>query len=148
MSANNLQFSIASHILTVLAYRPAGHATSKELAQSISANPTFIRRTIARLGKAGLVVTTRGASGTCTLARPAQTITLLDIYNASEASPVFSVHSYPVNNACEVGTDIKGRMNDVLQAAQTSFEVKLESMTLLDLMPRKKCPEFSLNSAT
>ncbi|WP_397453124.1 Rrf2 family transcriptional regulator [Pseudomonas sp. NA-150] len=135
MSVNNVQFAIASHILTVLAYCPNGHANSKELAVSLRAHPTFIRKTISRLGKAGLLVATRGVTGTCVLARPPEQISLLDIYRASGASPVFSVHAYPIENGCDVSINIKDRMDDVLKVTQASFEEKLGTMTLCDLMP-------------
>jgi Rrf2 family protein len=135
MPGTNVQFSLASHLMTVLADSPTGYATSKELAESISVNPTFIRKTIAKLGKAGLVFATRGAAGACRLARPPKNITLLDIYLASEGAPVFSVHTYPTSGKCSLGVTIKKRMGDVLNSAQKSFECKLASMTLYDLMP-------------
>jgi Rrf2 family protein len=135
MSVNNVQFSIASHILTLLAYCPRGQATSKELAISVCAHPTFVRKIIAKLGKADLLVATRGASGACVLARPPEQISLLDIYRVSEPSPIFSVHTYPAKEGCNVSVNIKGRLDDVLQVAQASFEEKLGTMTLCDLMP-------------
>jgi Rrf2 family protein len=143
MPGTNVQFSLASHLMTVLADSPTGYATSKELAESICVNPTFIRKTIAKLGKAGLVLATRGAAGACKLARPPKRITLLDIYLASQGSPVFSVHTYPTNGKCNLGVAIKKRMGDVLNSTQSSFELNLASMTLYDLMPST---EHSANS--
>lgn len=135
MSVSNVQFAVACHILTVLAYCPRGQANSKELAMSVCAHPTFVRKTVAKLGKAGLLNTTRGVTGTCSLARPPEQITLLEIYRASEASPIFSLHTYPVEEACEVSVSMKSRMDDVLKVAQAGVEEKLETMTLCDLMP-------------
>lgn len=135
MSAHNVQFAVASHILTLLAYCPKGQATSRELAVSVCAHPTFVRKIIAKLGKADLLVATRGASGACVLARPPEQISLLDIYRASEPSPVFSVHTYPAKEGCDVSLNIKARMDQVLQVAQASVEHQLGAMTLCDLMP-------------
>lgn len=135
MSVNNVQFAVASHILTLLAYCPKGQATSKELAVSVCAHPTFVRKIIAKLGKADLLIATRGASGSCVLARPPEEISLLEIYRASEPSPVFSVHTYPAKDDCNVSVNIKSRIDDVLQVAQAGLEEKLGAMRLCDLMP-------------
>ncbi|NGZ83757.1 Rrf2 family transcriptional regulator [Duganella aceris] len=134
MSVNNVQFAVASHILTVLAYRNGGQATSAELADSVQAHPTFVRKTITRLAKAGLLIATRGVTGACRLARAPEQISLLDIYRASEASPVFAVHSYPPQDSCVVSLNIKDGMNDVLRRASAGLEEKLASMTLRDLL--------------
>ncbi len=134
MSVNNVQFAVASHILTVLAYRNGGSATSRELADSVQANPTFVRKTVTRLAKAGLLIATRGVTGSCTLARPPEQISLLEIYRASEAAPVFSIHGYPVQDSCVVSVNIKDGMNGVLQQAAAGVEEKLASMTLRDLL--------------
>lgn len=134
MSVNNVQFAVASHILTVLAYRNGGQATSKELAESVNANHTFVRKTITRLAKAGLLIATRGVTGACRLARPPEQISLLDVYRASEASPVFTVHSYPPEASCAVSVNIKDGMDSVLKQAQAGVEEKLAPMTLRDLL--------------
>lgn len=134
MSVNNVQFAVASHILTVLAYRNGLQATSKELADSVRANHTFVRKTITKLAKAGLLVATRGVSGACTLARPPEQISLLDIYLASEASPVFAIHGYPAESTCAVSVNIKHEMAGVLKVTRDAVEAKLASMTLRDLL--------------
>lgn len=134
MSASNVQFAVASHILTVLAYRNGGYATSRELAESVQANPTFVRKTVARLAKAGLLIATRGVTGTCTLAKPPEQISLLEIYKAIEAAPVFSLHSYPANGSCAVSVNIKDSMQDVLKKTAAGVEEQLASMNLRGLL--------------
>jgi len=141
MSVNNVQFAVASHILTVLAYRNGGAATSKELAESVNANRTFVRKTIARLAKAGLLVATRGVTGACRLARPPEQISLLEIYRASEAPPVFTVHTYPPEESCVVSVNIKDGMARVLKQAQAGVEEKLATMTLHDLLAQVRRAE-------
>ncbi len=134
MSVNNVQFAVASHILTVLAYRNGGQATSGELADSVKANPTFVRKTISKLAKAGLLVATRGAAGACSLARPPDQISLLEIYRASAASAVFAIHAYPAQEGCAVSVNIKDGMSDVLKVAREAIEHTLASMCLSDLL--------------
>jgi Rrf2 family protein len=84
--ANNVQFSIAVHILAGLACGcDQNGVTSGHLAASVNTSPSFVRRTLAKLSKAGLVETATGKAGACWLARDAKRISLLDIYQAVDA---------------------------------------------------------------
>jgi DNA-binding IscR family transcriptional regulator len=132
MAINNVQFTVATHILTVLGYHYDEPVTSGVLAESVNAEPSFVRRTVSRLAKAGLLSATRGKNGACSLARPASAITLLDIYRASLAPPTFSIHTYPIEPACPISSNIKGCMGDVLADAQAGFEERLANRTLAD----------------
>ena len=93
MSAVNRQFSIAVHLMAALSYMAGVEVTSNQLAVSINASPSFVRRILSKLSKAGLVRTTTGKTGSCLLARPAGKITLLDIYKAVGAPMIFSIHA-------------------------------------------------------
>ena len=134
MSQTNVQFSVASHLLAALAYYHGQHVTSAILAASVNADPSFVRRVLSKLSKAGLVMTTRGKNGACELARPPAAITLLEIYRASEAPPTFAIHHYPSETACVISNNIKAVMCDVLQNAQADFEHNLSSQTLADVV--------------
>ena len=68
MSVKSVQFSVATHIMSALGIYPSGEVGSATLADSVKANPTFIRKSLSKLSKAGLVVTTRGKSGASALA--------------------------------------------------------------------------------
>ena len=85
MSVKSVQFAVATHIMAALGIYPGGEVGSATLADSVNANPTFVRKSLSKLSKAGLVVTTRGKTGASVLARPPKRITLLDIYRASAA---------------------------------------------------------------
>jgi Rrf2 family protein len=134
MSVKSVQFSVATHIMSALGIYPSGEVGSASLADSVRANPTFIRKSLSKLSKAGLVVTTRGKSGASALARPPKRITLLDIYRASGAPPAFAIHSYPVEKSCPVSCNLKECMATVLSQAQKGFEKSLEKITLADLI--------------
>ena len=95
MSVKNVQFTVAAHIMAALGFRHGEGLSSATLADSVNADPTFVRKSLSKLSKAGLVVTKRGKSGASVLARPPRQITLLDIYRASTAPPPFAIHSYP-----------------------------------------------------
>ena len=134
MSVKSVQFAVATHITAALGIYPGGEVGSATLADSVKANPTFVRKSLSKLSKAGLVVTTRGKSGASVLARPAKRITMLDIYRASGAPPAFAIHSYPVEKRCPVSCNLKECMAAVLGGAQESFEKSLAKITLADLI--------------
>jgi Rrf2 family protein len=134
MSVKSLQFAVCTHIATVLAYWYGERFTSSRLANSVRAEPSFVRRAIAKLTRAGLVVTTRGKAGASSLARPPEAITLLDIYRAAEAPPAASPHAYEIEPACPVSRVIKPCMGGMLDEAQSAFEAALAQRTLADLL--------------
>ena len=134
MSVKSVQFTVATHIMAALAYYHGEEISSATLADSVNADPTFVRKSLSKLSKAGLVVTKRGKSGASVLARPPRQITLLDIYRASAAPAAFAVHSYPVEKRCPVSCHLKECMSEVLSQAQYSFERSLARMTLASLV--------------
>jgi len=134
MSVKSVQFTVATHIMAALAYYHDEEISSAILADSVNADPTFVRKSLSKLSKAGLVVTKRGKSGASVLARPPRQITLLDIYRASAAPAAFAVHSYPVEKRCPVSRNLKECMAGVLSQAQDSFERSLAKMTLANLV--------------
>jgi DNA-binding IscR family transcriptional regulator len=88
MSATNVQFSVGVHIMQVLHAHADEKVTSSSITKSVNADAGSVRLVLAKLAKAGLVDTTRGRSGSSQLAKPAQKISLLDIYKATAAPPV------------------------------------------------------------
>ena len=134
MSATNVQFTVAAHIMTALGFFHGQEIASAALAESVNADPTFVRKSLSKLSKAGLIVTTRGKDGASKLTRSPKQITLLDIYRASAAPPTFAVHSYPVEKRCPISRNIKGCMSSVLKKAQDSFENSLDGITLADVV--------------
>ena len=134
MSVKSVQFAVATHIMAALGIYPGGETGSSTLADSVNADPTFVRKSLSKLSKAGLVVTTRGKRGATVLARTPKRITLLDIYRASGAPPAFAIHSYPVEKRCPVSRNLKECMSDVRSQAQKSFEKSLGKITLADLI--------------
>jgi len=120
--------------MAALAYKHGEEISSGTLAESVNADPTFVRKSLSKLSKAGLVMTKRGKSGASVLARSPRQITLLDIYRASAAPPAFAVHSYPVEKRCPVSCHLKECMSGLLSQAQIGFERSLAKVTLADLV--------------
>lgn len=137
MAPANTQFAVAVHIMAVLGCHATDDSepvTSALLAQSINTSSSFIRRTLSLLAKAELVHTTRGATGSCTLARPAQDISMLDIYRAVNAPKVFSLHTYPPQEKCSVSCRMKYAMTGLLDQAQEGMEDSLSRRSLSELI--------------
>ena len=133
--ANNVQFSIAVHILAGLACGcdQAG-VTSSHLAESVNTSPSFVRRTLAKLSKAGLVETATGKAGACWLAREAKNISLLDIYRAVDAPKAFSIHNYAEQKVCFVSCHIKTALEKALAKSQKALEANLAEISLAQIV--------------
>ena len=114
--------------------------TSSSITKSVNADAGSVRLVLAKLAKAGLVKTTRGRGGSSRLAKPAQKISLLDIYKATAAPPVFAVHSHPVECKCVVSREHKDTMVRVLKDSQAAFEVALDRKKLSDIVGSRSRP--------
>jgi Rrf2 family protein len=132
--AANVQFSIAIHLLTGLACGCGQDMTSADLAISVNTSPSFLRRIIAKLSKAGLVETATGKAGSCWLARDAKSISLLDIYRAVDAPKAFSIHAYPNQQKCFVSCHIKAALEKALGKTQKAMESTLAEITLAQIV--------------
>ena len=134
MSATSVQFTVAAHIMAALGYFHGQEISSATLADSVNADPTFVRKSLSKLFKAGLIATTRGKNGASTLRRSPEQVTLLDIYRASAAPLTFAIHNYPVEKRFPISRNIKGCMSSVLRKAQNGFENTLDRITLADVV--------------
>lgn len=65
---------------------PDERVTAQDIAKRRLIPRAFVRRVVTRLANAGLLITTRGASGGLELARPASEISLLQVVDAMEGS--------------------------------------------------------------
>ena len=133
--AVNVQFSIAVHILAGLACGcDQKGVTSGHLAESVNTSPSFVRRTLAKLSKAGLVETTTGKAGACWLARDAKDISLLDIYRAVDAPKAFAIHEYSEQKKCFVSCHIKTALEKALAKTQKAMEASLNDVNLAEVV--------------
>jgi Rrf2 family protein len=134
MAATSVQFTVAAHLMTVLAFHHGERIPSSLLAASVNTDPSFVRKSLSKLAKAGLVTTHRGKGGASVLARSPRRITLLDVYRASQAPATFAIHSYPPEKACVISCSIKDGLSSVLRRAQGSFEKSLARISLADMV--------------
>ncbi|MBP2622905.1 Rrf2 family transcriptional regulator [Streptococcus oricebi] len=131
------RFTIASHILIVIALREEGERiTSDLLAGSVGVNPVIIRKTLSQLKKSGLVRVARGTGG-AVLSKDLEDITLLDVYRAVESlgksGQLFSFHERP-NPDCSIGRNVRQVLDKRLLAAQAAMEKELAQTNLASLV--------------
>lgn len=126
----NTRFSVAVHVLTLLADRPGRAVGSDLAASSVGSNPVHIRRVMANLRRAGIVTSRAGAGGGWALHRPPTEITMADVWDAVHGDePVMSLHPEP-NPACRVGEQIGAALDDLSARATVAVRSTLAETTL------------------
>ena len=128
------RFTIAVHILVCTAmFQECEKVTSAFLAGSIGVNPVIVRNVLGQLSAAGLVEIRAGVGG-AHLARPAEEITLLDLFRAVEKDEaLFHFHENP-NPLCPVGRNIHTVMDSRLTDIQSAMERQMAETTLRQLV--------------
>lgn len=142
--AANSKFAVATHILTALAHMsqhapqecktPDGLISSKVIAQSVNTNPVVVRRIVAELAKSELVVSHQGKGGGLELGRPANKITLLDVYEAVGEPPVFAFNPNKPNSKCPVSMKMVKVLKPVFEKAHEGVRDRLRKIKLSDLV--------------
>jgi len=131
---HNSRYTVAVHILTLLAHCGPELVTSEFIAGSVNTNPVVIRRLLASLRTARLVASQGGPGGGWQLLREPGRITLGDIYLAVEGAALFPLHASTPNPQCPVGKNIQAALAAVYQAAGQALVDQLARTTLADLV--------------
>lgn len=132
MSAN-LRFSVALHILTLLAAKGTGLLTSEEIASSVDTNPVVIRRVMASLRESGLVESRPGVNGGWKLSKPAASISLCSVFDSVQEDGLLSMHTHP-NPHCPIGGHIREALQDVFAEAEKALHSSLSTQTIADVL--------------
>jgi Rrf2 family protein len=133
MSAN-CRFAMAVHVLAVMAYKQGGCVSSAVLASSVNTNPVIVRRLLLSLQEAQLVETLKGPGLGSRLCRPADRITLAEVYRAVEfAEPILFPRKRP-NVACPIGQGIRAALKRVCDGIAQAVQRDLESITLANFV--------------
>lgn len=131
---SNSRFAMAVHLLCALAWNKGRLVGSQDLAFSVGTNPSFLRGLISDLREAGLVETRQGKGGGSTLARPAGSITLHDVYLATETRPALKVHVPDCESPCLVARNMEQLLNSVNERLEETLEAELKRKTVADLV--------------
>ena len=135
------RFTIGTHVLIMIALQgEKTKVTSDFLAGSVGVNPVIIRKILSQLKKAGLIHVARGTGG-AELAKAADEISLLDIYQAVEClgstGQLFSFHEHP-NPACPIGNSIHGVLDGKLEEIQLAMEKEMAQISLEQVVKEAK----------
>jgi Rrf2 family protein len=128
------RFTVALHILTLLASSPSQALTSEYIAGSVNTNPVVIRRLLGLLRKSGYVSSLPGVGGGWRLLVKAESITLADVRRTVDERSPFSFHSRPPNPACQVGKNIQGALSSIYDEAERALEERLARATVEELL--------------
>lgn len=130
----NCRFTVAIHVLCLLAALRPKPATSEFIAGSVNTNPVVIRRLLGLLRRAGLVKSQSGVNGGWELVAKPETITLGGLYQIIRPGTVFALHRQQPNVLCPVGRNIQRGLGAHYQKAQAAMEAELDRTTIADVL--------------
>jgi Rrf2 family protein len=129
------RFSVSVQIMVTLAYHSDELMSSEGLSKIFKTNPTFIRKLVSNLVDAKLVKSFRGKGGGIKIARPANEITLKDIYLAStDEKTLVSAHKKPSIKACPVSCNMDRIFCDIVDGIETTTKNYLAKKYLSDIL--------------
>lgn len=128
----DLRFSTTLHMLMHL-LRADTPVTSQVLAECAATNPVVIRRTMAELRARGVVISTRGRGGGWILAKPAEEVTMRDVYECVAPGNMFSFGFRDVNSGCHLVGAVDTLLGDIQQDMERMYLERLQQVTLADI---------------
>jgi Rrf2 family protein len=134
MAGKSSRFTVAVHVMTLLASEERKPVTSDYIAGSVNTNPVVIRRTLGLLSKAKLVRSVEGAGGGTLLAKPAAKISLADVFRAVEQGELFNLPRSKPNPYCPVGKSVQGVLGRHMQELEKKIEQEMSRTTIADLL--------------
>jgi len=132
--AANSQFSVAVHVLTMLANSCGSNLKSDYLAGSVNTNAVVVRRLLGHLSQGRLVISQTGANGGTRLARSPENISLAEVYKAVACGEVFALHGKAPSQDCPVGRNIEAVLCCLQKEIDKSVAETLSRYTLADVM--------------
>ena len=121
------------HVMVLIAINQEKSLSSASIAESVHTNPGFVRQLMLKLKKAGLMTSVTGHARP-SLSKPADQITLLDIYKAVEGEkPLLHLDTH-TNPDCGVGINIQLSLQGFYNEIQKNAEEKMNTITLQDII--------------
>lgn len=124
-----------SRILHVLIHmdRHVSLATSEQISKMISTNPVVVRRMMGGLRDQGIVTSEKGHGGGWKLARPLSDVTLLDVYEAVGAPPLFNIGPNADPSDCLVEKAVDAQLDAALREAEARLLKQFSEVRVEDL---------------
>ena len=133
--AINSRMASATHIMCFIAYRGAEDGTNSEaIAKSVKTNPVVVRKILKSLEHEGLVELRQGRNGGVHLRRPADAITLGDIYRAVERDDGVFALRQDVNGNCALARSMRPSLSAIFRSVDEAVVQKFQQTTLADLL--------------
>ena len=128
----DLRYPTALQIVLSLtvAQESDARCTSGELAAALGINPVLVRKLIVPLARDGIVSSTSGRRGGVRLARPAEQITLLDVYRAVVDDKRMLVPRPDVPAVCVVSRNIGSFFDSLADEAESGLSDLLSQKTI------------------
>ena len=121
------------HVMVLIAINQEKSLSSASIAESVHTNPGFVRQLMLKLKKAELMTSVAGHARP-SLSKPAEQITLLDIYKAVEGDkPLLHLDTH-TNPECGVGINIQLSLQGFYNEIQKTAEEKMNTITLQDII--------------
>jgi len=131
----NSRFSLAVHVLCLLASAPEERLTSGFIATSIGTNAVVIRRMLAKLRRFGLVTSKPAGGGGWMLAHPATDITLDQVRRAMAEGEAAKIHRNSPHPACAVGKGVRQALIDLYRQADVALDRELAGISVAGILP-------------
>ncbi len=123
--------NLALRTLMVCAVNSNRIVRKADVAEAINASENHLAQVINQLGQSGFIKTLRGRHGGFTLARPAEEISVGDVFRTFEADLPF-IECFSPDNTCPLKDHC--RMSSHLERAVEAFYSSLDPLKLGDLV--------------
>lgn len=123
------KLSDAIHILAYVEICQDDDLSSQAIAGSIESNPSLVRRLMSLLAKSGLLMTKQGTIAP-KLAKPANEITILDVFQALDTQQRLLHVDEKTNPQCIIGGNIQSTLNEAYEKVQKAAEAEMATITL------------------
>ncbi|QEE44455.1 Rrf2 family transcriptional regulator [Rhizobium sp. WL3] len=107
--------------------------TSETIALMLNTNPVVVRRTMAELKAHGIVSSTGGRNGGWTLARPADAISVRDVYRALVEGLPFSIALSSDHPNCPVERSVNALLVGSMTKAELTLSEDFAAVSIADL---------------
>lgn len=125
-----IRTNLAARILMCCALNPGRTLRAADIAEACNASPNHLAQVIHQLQLAGYLATRRGRSGGLMLARPAEAISIGQVFRLFEASVPFT-ECFASENTCPLTSSC--RLRGHIARAVEAFYHELDNVTLGDL---------------
>lgn len=132
------RFDVAVQALAVIA-RSDGACPSAVIAADLASHAAFLRRVLAQLARAGIVVVREGRAGGYRLARPPEEVSLLDVFYAVRLTDGVAA---PVDEGADAPDCVRTALNSVAGEAGQAVTETLRRHSLGSVMAQPETTAF------